>query len=108
MKVRHSLLCGHMTGLAVFFLIVFPLAAQAGRQSAVIVDGRYEEWDLDKDCSTPMRSGSNCTGESVPNVYLRYDSITNTVFVLVLQKGSKQDERSKPIVNITTRTIIIE
>jgi hypothetical protein len=49
-----------------------------------------------------MRSGSNCTGESTPNVYLRYDSITNTVFVLVLQNGFMQDGRSKPIVNIYT------
>jgi len=102
MKARDSLLYGRMTGLAVFFLIVFPLAAQAGRQTAILVDGQYEEWDLDKDCSTPMRSGSGCTGESVPNVYLRYDSLTNTVFVLVLQKDSLQDGRSKPIVNIYT------
>ena len=102
MKARHSLRCGRMTGMAVFFLIVFPLAAQAGRQTAVVVDGQYEEWDLNKDCSTPMRSGSRCTGESVPNVYLRYDSITNTVFVLVLQKDSMQDGRSKPVVNIYT------
>ena len=100
MKARQSLLCGRMTGLAVFLLIVIPLAAQAGVQTAVVVDGQYDEWDLDKDCSTPMGSDRSYTGEVLPSVYLRYDSITNTVFVLVLQKDSMQDEKSKPVVNI--------
>ncbi|MGB5686642.1 MAG: hypothetical protein WBM35_12565 [Candidatus Electrothrix sp.] len=100
MKARHSLLCERMAGLAVFLLIVIPLAAQAGVQTAVVVDGQYDEWDLDKDCSIPMGSDRQCTGEALPNVYLRYDSITNTVFVLVLQKDSLQDGRSKPVMNI--------
>ena len=100
MKARHSLLCERMTGLAVFLLIVIPLAAQAGVQTAVVVDGQYDEWDLEKDCSTPMGSDRQCTGEALPSVYLRYDSITNTVFVLVLQKDRMQDGRSKPVVNI--------
>ncbi|MCI5218833.1 MAG: hypothetical protein D3914_06500 [Candidatus Electrothrix sp. LOE2] len=101
MKARHSLFSGRMTGLAVFFLIVFPLATQAGVQTAVVVDGQYNDWDLDKDCSTPMRTGYNA-GEVSPSVYLRYDSITNTVFVLVLQKDSMQDGKRKPVVNIYT------
>ncbi|MCI5123918.1 MAG: hypothetical protein D3925_05440 [Candidatus Electrothrix sp. AR5] len=97
-----------MTGLAVFLLIVMSLAAQAGVQPAVVVDGQYDEWDLNKDSSRPLhtvrtckgRSGLKCIGEGVPNVYLRYDSITNTVFVLVLQKDSMQDGKNKPVVNI--------
>ena len=100
MRIRHSLLCGRMTGLAVFLFIVIPLAAQAGVRPAVVVDGQYDEWDLDKDCSTPMRSDRGCTGEALPSVYLRYDAITNTVFVLVLQKDSIQDGKKKPVVNI--------
>ena len=101
MKERDSLLGGRMTGWAVFFLLVLPLAARAGVQTAVVVDGRYDEWDLDKDCSTPMRSNCN-KGEVLPSVYLRYDSITNTVFVLVLQQDGTQDGKSKPVVNIYT------
>ncbi|MDU9048569.1 MAG: hypothetical protein Q3M30_06940 [Candidatus Electrothrix sp. Rat3] len=97
---RYSLLSRRMAGLAVFFFIVFPLAAQAGTQTPV-VDGQYDEWDLDKDSSIPMRSGYNA-GEVLPSVYLRYDSITNTVFVLVLQKDSMQDGKRKPVVNIYT------
>ncbi|CAK8713334.1 hypothetical protein KKHLCK_02370 [Candidatus Electrothrix laxa] len=101
MKARQSLLNGSMTGLAVFLLIVIPLAARAGVQTAVVVDGQYDDWDLDKDCSAPMHSGRGCAGgEASPNVYLRYDSITNTVFVLVLQKKGMQDGQSKPVVNI--------
>ncbi|MCI5138678.1 MAG: hypothetical protein D3922_09765 [Candidatus Electrothrix sp. AR1] len=97
-----------MTGLAVFLFIVIPLAAQAGVRPAVVVDGQYDEWDLDKDSSRPMHTvrtckgvnGRKCIGERVPNVYLRYDNITNTVFVLVLQKDSMQDGKKKPVVNI--------
>jgi hypothetical protein len=101
MKARQFLFSGSMAGLAVFSLIVIPLAAQAGAQTAVVVDGQYDEWDLDKDCSTPMRSDrGRGTGEESPSVYLRYDSITNTVFVLVLQEDSVQNGQSKPVVNI--------
>ena len=100
MKARQSLLYGHMTGLAIFLLIVIPLTAQAGMQTAVVVDGQYDEWDMDKDCSTPVRSDRSYTGEALPSVYLRYDSITNTVFVLVLQKDSIHNGQSKPVVNI--------
>ncbi|MCW5201583.1 MAG: hypothetical protein QTN59_03545 [Candidatus Electrothrix communis] len=100
MKARQFLLCGHMTGLAVFLFIVIPLAAQAGVQTAVVVDGQYDEWDMDKDGSTPMGSDRSYTGEALPSVYLRYDSITNTIFVLVLQKDSMRNGQSKPVVNI--------
>ncbi|MCI5211349.1 MAG: hypothetical protein D3910_21775 [Candidatus Electrothrix sp. ATG2] len=83
-----------------YFLIVFPLVAQAGVRTAVVVDGQYDEWDLDKDCSIPMRSTRKGNGEILPNVYLRYDSITNTVFVLVLGEDGLRDGKRKPVVNI--------
>lgn len=103
MKVRCALFSGRMTGLAVFLLVIFPFTAQAGVQKTIVIDGQYGEWDLDKDCSTPMRSDQKGTREVSPNVYLRYDNITNTVFVLVLQKDSIQrDGKSKPVVNIYT------
>ena len=110
MKARRSLISGRMAGWAMFSLVVVPLAAQAGVQPTVVVDGQYDEWDLNKDSSRPMhtvrtcqgRSGRKCIGERVPNVYLRYDSITNTVFVLVLEKEGMQDGKNKPVVNIYT------
>ncbi|WP_339138178.1 MAG: hypothetical protein WGN25_08105 [Candidatus Electrothrix sp. GW3-4] len=115
MKARHSLLSARMTGITILFLIVVPLAAQAGVQKAVVVDGHYEEWDLKADRSRPMpterrtpstcntvHNGRKCIGEEIPNVYLRYDSITNTVFVLVLQKDTIEDGKKKPVVNIYT------
>ena len=110
MKARRSLISASMAGWAIFFLVVIPLAARAGVQPTVTVDGQYDEWDLNKDSSRPMhtvrtckgRSGRKCIGERVPNVYLRYDSITNTVFVLVLEKEGMQDGKNKPVVNIYT------
>ena len=114
MKARDFLFSGSMSGLAVFFLIVLPLAAGAGMQKAVVVDGQYDEWDLHEDSSRPMHTdhntvctcnvhgGRKCIGEVVPNVYLRYDSITNTVFVLVLEQDGMKGNEEKPVVNIDT------
>ncbi len=103
MKVRCALFSGSMTGLAVFLFVVLPFTAQADAQTTIVVDGQYGDWDLAKDCSTPMRSDRRGTREVSPNVYLRYDNITNTVFVLVLQKDSmQQDGKGKPVVNIYT------
>ena len=102
MKTGNFLLDESMTGLAVFFLIVLPFAAQAETQTetALVIDGRYEDWDLDKDYSVPMRSECKYTGKALPNVYLRYDSISNTVFVLVLHKEIMRDGSYRPTVNI--------
>ncbi|MCI5166198.1 MAG: hypothetical protein D3903_08905 [Candidatus Electrothrix sp. GM3_4] len=107
MKGRQSLLSS-MTGLAVFSLVLLTLAAQAGVQPAIVVDGQYGEWDLNRDNSRPMhavrtckgRKGRKCIGEQVPNVYLHHDSITNTIFVLVLQEDGVQGGKNKPVVNI--------
>lgn len=113
MKARDFLLNESITGLAVFFLIVIPLAGQAETKTALVVDGRYEDWNLGKESARPVStksaaqctcnvlySGRKCLGEKMPNVYLRYDSISNTLFVLVLQKETMQDGTWKPMVNI--------
>ena len=100
MRAKDSLVNGSVAGLAMFLFIVIPLTAQAGMQTAVVVDGQYDEWDLDKNCSTPMHSDQGCAGEALPKVYLHYDNITNMVFVLVLQKGGMQVGKDTPVVNI--------
>ncbi|MCI5133000.1 MAG: hypothetical protein D3904_16170, partial [Candidatus Electrothrix sp. EH2] len=111
---RTPFLCNQgVTGLAVFFLIVIPLTGQAEPEPALVVDGRYKDWDLKKDNARPMstrhsaqcpcdvvHSGRKCIGEKIPNVYLHYDSISNTVFVLVLQQETLPDSSWKPVVNI--------
>jgi len=91
----------HFSGLAVFFLVALPLTVQAETQT-VVVDGQYDDWDLDKEFSLPMRSHlqSSCPEGLSPNVYLRYDENSNTVFVLVLQQEAVRDGMSKPVVNI--------
>ncbi len=100
MRAKNSLVNGSVAGLAIFLLIVLPLAAQAGVQTTVVVDGQYDEWDLDKNCSTPMHSDQGCAGEALPKVYLHYDNIANMVFVLVLQTGGMQMGKDDPVMNI--------
>lgn len=100
MRAKDSLVSDSMAGLAILFLIVFPLAGQAGVPKTIVVDGRYDDWDLEKDCSPTMHNNQGCTGEALPKVYLHYDNITNTVFVLVLQKGGLKEGGNAPVVNI--------
>ena len=61
-------------------LFAAPLAAQA-----VTVDGQYDDWDLENDFSMPMYRAGNPDKDLLSNAYLRYDSNTSTVFVLVLE-----------------------
>jgi hypothetical protein len=100
MRAKDSLVNSSVAGLAMLFFIVLPLSTQAGLQKAIVVDGQYDEWDLEKDCSTPLHNGQRNAGEVLPKVYLHYDNITNMVFVLVLQKGGMQEEGRAPVVNI--------
>jgi hypothetical protein len=100
MRAKDSLVSSSVAGLAILFFIVIPLAGQAGVQKTVVVDGQYDDWDLDKDCLAPMHNDQGCAGEALPKVYLHYDNITNTVFVLVLQKGGIKEGSNAPVVNI--------
>ncbi|MCI5148303.1 MAG: hypothetical protein D3916_02720 [Candidatus Electrothrix sp. MAN1_4] len=100
MRAKDSLVSGSVLGLMILLFIVMPLAGQAGVQKNVVVDGQYDDWDLDKGCLTPMHNDQGCTGEALPKVYLHYDNITNTVFVLVLQKGGIKEGGNAPVVNI--------
>lgn len=100
MRARDSLVSASVAGFAMLLLIVIPLAGQAGVQKTVVVDGQYDDWDLNKDCLTPMQRDQGCAGEALPKVYLHYDNITNTVFVLVLQKSGIKEGSNAPVVNI--------
>ena len=100
MRARNSLASRRVARWVMLFFIVFPLAAQADIPSAVVVDGQYDDWDLDKNRSTPMQKKQGCTEKTSPKVYLHYDNITNTLFVLVLRKEGLQDGLNKPVVNI--------
>lgn len=101
MRVKNSLASRRVaTWWTMLFVIVFPLAAQADIRSAVVVDGQYDDWDLDKDRSKPMQKKQGCTEETSPKVYLHYDNITNTLFVLVLRKEGLQGRLNTPVVNI--------
>lgn len=100
MRARNFLASRRVVRWAMLFFIIFLLAAQADVPSAVIVDGQYDDWDLDKDRSTPMQKKQECTEKALPKVYLHYDNITSTLFVLVLQKEGVQGGLNKPGVNI--------
>ncbi len=71
---------------AVFFFAAFPFAAQAEFKTTV-VDGRYDEWDLSRDRFPPTH-GAKESNDGLSNIYLRYNSETNTVFILVLRADS--------------------
>ncbi|MCI5224047.1 MAG: hypothetical protein D3924_15595 [Candidatus Electrothrix sp. AR4] len=84
----------------VFLLTVIPLAAHAVLQTT-IVDGKYDEWDLNRDCFPPLHHKSNGrSGKILPNVYFRYDRSTNTIFVLVLNKDDALKSQNKPATSI--------
>jgi len=100
MRTKDSLVNGSVAGLAIFLFVVLPLTSQAGLQTAIVVDGQYDEWNLDKDCSAPLHNDQGCAGEALPKVYLHYDNTANTVFVLVLQPDSIKEEKMAPVVNI--------
>ncbi|MCW5212468.1 hypothetical protein VU04_06125 [Desulfobulbus sp. TB] len=100
MRARNSLASRRVVRWAMLFFIVFPLTAQADIPSAVVVDGQYDDWDLDKDRSTPMQKKQGCNEKILPKVYLRYDNATGTLFVLVLGQEGLQGGLNKPVVNI--------
>jgi hypothetical protein len=100
MRAKDSLVSGSVAGLAIFLFVVFPLTTQAGGQPTFVVDGQYDEWDLEKDCSTSLHNGQGYAEETLPKVYLHYDNIANTVFVLVLQKEGIKSGMDAPVVNI--------
>lgn len=99
MKSKDSIFNRTLIGWFVFFLAAIPVAAQAKLQTTV-VDGQYDEWDLDRDCFPPMRHRFENRTEGLSNVYLRYDSNTNTVFVLVLQADGAQRLPAEPMVKM--------
>lgn len=73
-----------LVAMAAFFVTSYPFAAQA-----VTVDGQYNDWNLENDFSLPMYNAGdpnpNFSGYAVlSNAYLRYNSDTKTVYVLVL------------------------
>jgi len=71
-----------LVALAAFFVTSYPFAAQA---SPITVDGQYEDWNLTEDFFARMYRAGNPDKDQLSNAYLRYDSNTGTVFVLVLE-----------------------
>ncbi|WP_339138086.1 MAG: hypothetical protein WGN25_07705 [Candidatus Electrothrix sp. GW3-4] len=74
-KIRRSFVA------AAAVLFAAPFAAQA-----VDVNGSYnDDWNLSEDFFAPMYRAGNPDKDLLSNAYLRYDSNTSTVFVLVLE-----------------------
>jgi hypothetical protein len=67
---------------AAALLFAAPFAAQA---SSVTVDGFYNDWNLSENFFAPMYRAGNSSKDQLSNAYLRYDSNTETLFVLVLE-----------------------
>ena len=67
---------------AAALLFATPFAAQA---SSVTVDGSYNDWNLSENFFAPMYRAGNAAKDQLSNAYLRYDSNTETLFVLVLE-----------------------
>jgi len=72
-------------GLIVVCLPVVAMSTvgQISRGTAV-VDGQYGEWDLARDFFTDMYRAGEPTKPLESRCYLRYDCVTNTMYVLVL------------------------
>lgn len=82
MKSTVTVLTNGLIGLAAFFATSIPLSAQA---ATVIVDGQYDEWDLANDFFAPMHEAGQRDKDHLSDAYLRYDSNSRTLFVLVLE-----------------------
>ncbi|MFH1218947.1 MAG: hypothetical protein V1694_00635 [Candidatus Eisenbacteria bacterium] len=69
-------------------MMVMPLAATAVPPNptfgTAVVDGQYGEWNLVNDFFSNMYRAGDSTKAMESKLYLRYDCITNTMYVLVL------------------------
>jgi hypothetical protein len=72
-------------------------------EGSATVDGDISDWNLEADFSANMctagsvGSDGNCAGsgkENLSDLYSRYDCVTNTIYVLVLENDSHRAEKS--------------
>ncbi len=82
MKTITRLFCRNFISAAAFLFVAAPLAIQA---APITVDGQYGDWVLEEDIFAPMYRAGNSAKDQLSTAYLRYDSNTSTVFVLVLE-----------------------
>ena len=54
---------------------------------SAVVDGSYDEWNLSEDLYANMYEAGNPSKSHLSNLYLRYDVVAETMYVLVLREG---------------------
>ena len=81
-KVR--VLVSIIMGIVALMAVATVLAASEPTYGTAIVDGDYNEWDLEKDLFAPMYRAGDSSKPQESNLYLRYNCVSSTLYVLVL------------------------